>query len=174
MGMNNRFIFAAMFVLNIAITSAGQAENKIRFAHLSLYQPEAILSERMPSVKVLAEFTRVIQESIEPSLRSSPNIGPLQYSIIVAIKPGGKIKTWAYAPDEAKAIVLSKTVTLDPTKPLPTVPAVSGLLLFGLNWSLNGGAISNTNPTPKEWQDQAKALGRTIEIGELVEILWPD
>ena len=168
----NMRLFLVLLILALP-TSAFSAS--VKFANAVLYQPDAVLRERLGDVKPLAEYFKKVKSISEPSFHSDL---PESLDIVIVVKPGGKARVWfsstlQNAPDRTE---LKKAI-----EAIPTPLVKQGPLAFALSYDLNGierkkqGDGQFQLPLPEEWKIKAKDINGPLIIPDgLIPLIWPD
>jgi hypothetical protein len=138
---------------------------------VTLLQPESVLQERVARPEDLAAYiTAVNAAAAEALAQQVPH--PAAGFVVLAVRPRGGSRVWLdFAPPLPKAVDARLRSALEAVEPFR---ARIGVVVVALNTSL-WGAPPTTRPTPQpeEWREAAAASAVPIEIGELVERLWP-
>ncbi len=140
---------------------------------ISLLQPESVLAPRVQSVDALAAYIKAIEHAANDFLSTQPQRPPTTGFIVVAVRPGQQSRTWfdlkpglpAQTANELKAAI----ARIQPLR------VNGGAVVFAINVGIWGGpAATGPMPNPSEFAAAAKAAGRPLEVGDLVERIWND
>jgi hypothetical protein len=135
-----------------------------------LLQPDFVLKERAPSVQSLSEYIKAVQTAAAKALEGKePH--PTSGFLVLAVRPGKQSMVWldfrpglpAATAAELRASILQ----------VPAFSAQKGVVVFALNASLWGAPASQGFPNPTEWSRAMEGHDGPMEIGELVEKVWP-
>lgn len=159
------FFFAAMLA-----PRAAQATNEVSAVGLMLLQPERIIEARV-SVAQLAPYLKQVDEAAVGAIKSAETVPPSGGFVVVAIRPGGQSKIWLdFTPALPKRLA-EKLLTVTQAVPAPAVRG--GSVVLAMKYSIGGApAPAQALPSPAEWSAAAKAAGRALEIGDLVDRVW--
>ena len=143
-----------------------------------LYQPDAILDERVPSVEGFAAYIKEIQ-AVCSTYFADAN-APEALDVVVAIKPGGHSHVWFVSPsrpenDESLGRLRQQIESVNP-------PAVrTGPVAFAIMASIAGAQREPTGsgefrpPMPKAWMDAAsKTPQQALVPDDVLHHAWPD
>jgi hypothetical protein len=136
-----------------------------------LLQPEPVLQERVARPEDLATYLAAVNAAAAQALaKEQPT--PAAGFVVVAVRPGGESKVWLdFEPPLPAAVDARLRASLETIAPFR---ARIGVVVVALNASLWGAApTTRAAPQPQEWRDAAKSSVASIEIGELVERIWP-
>ncbi|MBS0176209.1 MAG: hypothetical protein JSR64_19430 [Nitrospira sp.] len=135
-----------------------------------LLQPDAVLRERVPSVQLLSDYIKAIQAAAQQAL-STETPHPTSGFLVLAVRPAGQSMVWLdFTPSlpEPTAAKLKKAVLA-----VPPFEARQGVVVFALSSSLWGAAPSQGFPNPPEWRKAMQGHNAPLEVGSLVNSLWP-
>jgi hypothetical protein len=157
-----------LFALAFADIAFAKAPYEMK--DIVLLQPESVLQERI-SVDTLGAYIRSVNASAAEVL-AGRDYKPTGGFLVVAIRPGNQSAVWIdtdpVLPTDLSRELVARLRAIAP----PTVG--DGPVVFAVRVSLWGGAPSTKNtPSPEAWEREAKAIGRPLEVGELVERVWP-
>jgi hypothetical protein len=136
-----------------------------------LLQPEAVLSERVTALE-LAAYIKAVNAEASASLSGIADAAPAAGFIVVAVRPGGQSRVWLdFSPALPAAVAARLAGSVEQLKPFD---AQHGVVVFALNTTLWGAApTTSATPAPAEWTEATKLAGVPMEVGALVEHLWP-
>jgi hypothetical protein len=162
-----------IFMILVLATSAFSASVKLN--NVVLYQPDAVLRERLGDVTPLAEYIKKVKAISEPSFNSD---GPECLDIVIVLKPGGKARVWFSStlqnvPDRTEIKKAIEAIS---------VPLVKqGPVAFALSYNLNGIERKKQSddqfqpPIPEEWKIKAKNIESPLMIpDDFIPLIWPD
>lgn len=148
------------------------AEAKV--ANVTLYQPDAVLKERVGDVQPLAAYIQKLQAVCAPAWTSNESE---ELHIVVVLKPQGQSRTW-FVSSLKSAIDRSK---LKAAIEAISVPPVRGPVAFAVTYHLNGftrpplDAQASQPPIPTEWREKTKDVKGPLPIPDgFIPHVWPD
>lgn len=152
------------------LTFTATAATPYHSESVMLLQPDSVLQERVPSVDALANYIKAVQATSDQAL-SGQAPSPTGGYLVLAVRPGGQSMVWLDfkpalpAPTAAKlrAAILA----------VPAFEAQNGVVVIALNSSLWGAPASSTFTSPQEWTDAMRGHDGPMEVGELVDKVWP-
>lgn len=149
------------------------AQVSVRNLGLVLLQPEDQMAERGITVDALEAYVARLLTAADEALRSEFQRRPSGGFIAMAVRTNGRSKAWI---DLSPGLPASSEDKLRKALESVTPPAIqSGTLVFGVKLTLWGGSPpTRVAPAPSEWQAQAKLAGKRMEVGELVDLVWPE
>ena len=155
---------------SVLLSSTAYAATPYRMENLVLLQPDFVLEERAPSVQSLSEYIKAVQGAAETALADEqPN--PASGYLVLAVRPAAKSMVWLDFKPALPATTATKLRTA--ILAVPAFEARGGVVVFALNSSLWGSPVSHDLPDPAEWSEAMEGHGDPIEIGELVDKVWP-
>ena len=148
------------------------AAEPVQLHGIVLLQPEFILKDRVPSVQALSEYVQSAQAAAAAAVRAQGTTAPNSGFIVIAVRPGLQSKVWLDFDHPLPAAL--RTDLLNRVGAVKPFAARLGPVVFGIHVGLAGGAASTRKqPQPAEWSAAASKLSEPIEIGDLVERIWP-
>lgn len=163
----------AVFLLLFGLLCAGPASaaEPYRTESVILLQPDFVLQERVPSVDSLSAYIKAVQSVAGAVLAEEPP-SPASGFLVLAVRPGGRSMVWldtrpglaARTAGRLRAAVLA----------VPPFEARGGTVVFALNASLWGAGPAQGFPDPQEWRQAMEGRDEPMEIGDLVDKVWPD
>ena len=154
----------------ILLSSATSAATPYRTENIMLLQPDFVLKERAPSVPALSEYIKAVQSAAESAL-ADEQPHPASGYLVLAVRPGGKSMVWLdFKPGlpEASAAKLRAAILA-----VPAFEVRGGVVVFALNSSLWDSPVSQGFPNPQEWSKAMEGRSEPMEIGDLVDKVWP-
>ncbi len=150
-----------------------QAAEPVKSFGLVLMQPDAVLQERVPSVRLLSDYIKAVEAAAGSVLRESGKGTPNSGFIVIAVRPGLQSKVWldfdAPLSPALKAAMLERIGAVKPFS------AQVGPVVFAMKVGLWGAsAPAKQLPSPHEWAEASRKAGQALEIGDLVERIWRD
>lgn len=141
-------------------------------AGIVLLQPEEVLRARVKDAAELARYIKAIEGAATAALEAAFQRRPNGAFVVVALRSGRRSRVWldleSPMPPATQAALQSALEAL----PVPEVEG--GVVVFAIKASLWGGRPpTRPGPAPASWREQAAAAGRKLEVGELVDLLWP-
>jgi hypothetical protein len=154
----------------ILLGSGASAATPYRTENIVLLQPDFVLKERAPSVPALSEYIKAVQAAAGSAL-AGEQPHPASGHLVLAVRPGGQSMVWLdFKPElpESSAARLRTAILA-----VPAFEARGGVVVFALNSSLWGVPASQGFPNPREWSKAMEGRSDPIEIGDLVDMVWP-
>jgi len=154
----------------VLLSSAASAATPYRTENILLLQPDFVLKERAPSVPALSEYIKAVQSAAENALADEQPY-PASGYLVLAVRPGGKSMVWLdFKPGlpESSAAKLRAAILA-----VPAFEARGGVVVFALNSSLWDSPGSQDFPNPPEWSKAMEGRSEPMEIGDLVDKVWP-
>ncbi|NHZ80421.1 hypothetical protein F2P44_14230 [Massilia sp. CCM 8695] len=159
------FLFAAWLCASGVQAAAGMTAGGV-----VLLQPEKVIGARV-SVDKLAPYLKQVDAVAGRTLRAA-NAGPASGGfLVVAIRPGQQSRFWLdFDPPLPQAVADALLAGAKDVRP----PAVNGgTVVLAMKYGVAGGTVpSRPMPSPAEWATEAKAAGKPLEIGDLVDRIW--
>jgi hypothetical protein len=154
----------------IILSSAAATAASYRTESVMLLQPDFVLEERVPSVDSLSEYIKAVQLAAESAL-AGEDPHPTSGYLVLAVRPGGRSMVWLdFEPDLPESIQAKlRTAILA----VPAFEARGGVVVFALNSSLWGSPAAQGFPNPEEWSKAMEGHTEPMEIGDLVDRVWP-
>lgn len=170
----NKLIVGMKFLVGMAaaaITFSAAAENSYRMNSIMLLQPDFVLKQRAPSTDSLSAYIKAVQSSAGESLSDATPVPSSGY-LVLAVRPGGRSMVWLdfkpALPEPIAAKLRSSILAV------PAFEAKKGVVVFALNSSLWDAPSASGFPNPPEWSNAMGEQDGPIEIGALVDRVWPD
>jgi hypothetical protein len=143
-----------------------------------LYQPDAILRERVPSVEALSAYIKAVQAVCE--VHFSGASAPETLDVVVAIKPGGHSRAWFVSPSRSEAD--ESLGRLRPQIEAVPPPAIrAGPVAFAIVATVAGatreapGPDGFRPPMPRAWRDAPlESAGPRVVPDDVLRHIWPD
>ena len=157
--------------LAVLFNSSAFAAKPYQLESLMLMQPDIILRDRIGSTQELANYVTSVGVATESALAAvAPT--PTSGFIVLAVRPNGASKVWLdLSPALPTAVGARLRTSIEAVAPFP---AKNGVVVFAINASLWGAAPSTQEtPKPAEWLKVTEYLEGAIEIGDLVDRVWP-
>jgi hypothetical protein len=137
-----------------------------------LYQPDEVLRARLPSVTSVGELVKQVESVADEFWNEQPKGIPQPVLVVVAIKPGGRMRVWV---DVLVGLGTEKAAQ-ECTRRLERLPCPAvqhGPVAIALRASLWGGS-GEWQYVPQEWQDAATAAGQELIVPDgILERIWP-
>ena len=148
------------------------AAEPVKLHGVVLLQPEFILKDRVASATALSVYIQSAQAAAAAAVRAQGTPAPNSGFIVIAVRPGLESKVWLDFDKPLPAPL--RTDLLNRVGAVKPFAAQVGPVVFGIHVGLSGGAASaRQQPQPAEWSAAASTLSEPIEIGDLVERIWP-
>lgn len=162
-----QWLMAGMMML-MALPAAAQVPYKVNSA--MLLQPDFVLQERLPSVDALAGYVKAVDHAAGTALATTPAT-PASGWLVLAVRPGHQSMAWL----DFDAALPAATAEALRTRILAVPPfaARAGVVVVALNVSLWDAPAATGFPNPPEWRAAVANDTVDIEIGALVERVWP-
>jgi len=135
-----------------------------------LLQPDSVLKERVPSVVGLSDYIKALQAAADGALATEP-ASPASGYLVVAVRPGRQSMAWLDFKPALPAPIAERIRAA--IRGVPPFEARGGVVVFALNASLWGGAPSQGFPNPQEWSKAMEGRSEPMEVGDLVDMVWP-
>lgn len=154
-----------------ALNSPAFAAEPYAMQSLTLLQPEVVVSERV-RVEDLSDYVKSVNADAQASLASSVKPTPTAGFIVVAVRPGSQSRVWLdFSPVLPPRVAARLVSSLEQVAPFK---AKGGVVVFAINCTLWGApATERQGPSPDEWKEAMKGMDGPVEIGDLVERIWP-
>jgi hypothetical protein len=168
--MSRIFAFALLLA---TIGETARAAEPYHMASITLLQPDAVLRERVPGgAEAMSNYIGAINEAASKALAASENLKPATGFIVLAVRPGGHSKVWLdlwpSLPDRIEQKLIAATSAVKPFE------ARNGVVVFGISVTIMDAAPTKEKaPRPAEWTRYTRDLDHPIEIGDLVDRIWP-
>jgi len=179
--MNMKHLLAIVTISLVGVPGwvAGEPAKGFETENVVLYQPESVLSERVPSVEELAGYIKRLQGVCAEFFADAAT--PETLHIVVALKPGRQSRVWfvSSSPSPSGVNRESLRLRLEAVTPIevqhgPVAFAISARIAGG-NGNVPSGEGAYQPPIPKEWQDAAKGHGEALAIPDgFLALVWPD
>jgi hypothetical protein len=142
-------------------------------AGIVLLQPEDVLRSRVPDANALARYIKDVEATTGKVLEAAFQRKPNGAYLVMALRPGGRSKAWLDL--EAPLPQATHDALQAALEALPPPGVVGGVVVLAIKASLWGGRPpTKPGPAPQAWREQAARSARKLEVGELVDALWPD
>ena len=154
----------------VIFTFTAFAATPYRTESIMLLQPDFVLKERVPSIDSLSGYIKAVQSSAGHAL-SGTTPTPASGYLVLAVRPGGQSMVWLdfkpALPEPTAAKLRAAILSV------PAFEANNGTVVFALNSSLWGGQPASGFPNPPEWSKAMGGRDEPVEIGDLVDKVWP-
>lgn len=151
-------------------SAAVSAATPYRTESIMLMQPDFELKERVASVESLSEYIKAVQSAAESAL-ADEQPHPATGFLVLAVRPGGQSMVWLdFKPGLPEPIAAKLRAAI---LAVPPFEARGGVVVFALNSSLWDSAPSQGFPKPQEWSKAMEGRSEPMEIGDLVDMVWP-
>jgi hypothetical protein len=164
-----------LFLILLLVQACPLAAASVQFSNIVLYQPDAVLQERMGDVQPLAAYLKKIQEICDASFTTEEREG---VDVVVVLKPGSQSRVWFVSslktlPDRSTLKAAIETIS-------PPVVR-GGPVVFALSYNLNGFNRPSPPtgkfepPIPTEWTEKVKDVKGPLQVPDgLIPYVWPD
>jgi hypothetical protein len=156
---------------------AATSGDYFQLGQVRLYQPDAILKERLPEPAKLASYCKTLTwVGTEYFGRLGQDFGSMGILIAVGIKPGQRIRLWCEQVDgDIPPDVWQVFVELLEGAGQNVLPAVSGPVACALECLLGAGPSTGFPLGPSIWAEAARTAGRDFQIPDtLFEVVFPE
>jgi hypothetical protein len=163
---------AFLFSLLAVISLPSAAKELYHLEHIMLLQPEFIFSERSPGAQEVSDYITSLGSAAGKALAKEQKHYKAAGFIAIAVRPGGLSKVWFDLKPALPADVEERLKQA--LESSPPFSAKKGVVVFALNITL--GSASPTGPgfpAPVAWQDAMTDESEPLEIGALVDKIWP-
>ncbi|XQA65156.1 hypothetical protein ACM9XC_17205 [Xanthomonas sacchari] len=170
----NREVPMRWCLMLVAMMSSGalSAAEPFRMQNLMLLQPESVMRDRAESVEDLAAYVKALNATASRELAPVATPRPAAGFVAVAVRPGGRSRVWLDVTPALPDAVANTLVTA--LERVPPFEAKGGVVVFALNVTLwDAPPTQRQGPSPAAWQRAAEGEQSPIEIGDLVDRVWP-
>ncbi|MET0547977.1 MAG: hypothetical protein ABW002_01730 [Xanthomonas sp.] len=148
------------------------AAEPFRLQNLMLLQPESVMRDRAESVDALAAYVKALNATAARALSRVDAPRPAAGFVAVAVRPGGRSRIWLDVAPALPDPVANTLVTA--LERVPPFQAKGGVVVFALNVTLwDAPPTERQGPSPAAWQRAAEGQAAPMEIGDLVDRVWP-
>lgn len=158
---------------SMAMLASGSvlAAEPYRVENIMLLQPDFVLQERV-RIDELAQYIQAVNAATKANLESVAEPMPSSGFVVMAVRPGGRSRAWLdFTPPLAPATADGLRSALER---VPPFQAKEGVVVFAIRSTLWGAAATQQQgPLPAEWKQALAAPDASMEIGELVDRIWP-
>lgn len=155
----------------ILLSSAATAAEPYKTGSIMLLQPDFVLEERVPSVDSLSDYIKAVEAAAANALAGEEPHAASGF-LVLAVRPGRRSMVWVNFEPDLPASIADKLRTA--ILAVPAFEARGGVVVFALNSSLWGAPASQGFPNPDEWVQAMEGNSEPVEIGDLVDKVWPD
>ncbi|MDV0438320.1 hypothetical protein [Xanthomonas sacchari] len=164
-----RWCLMLMAMMSSGVVSAAEP---FRMQNLMLLQPEAVMRERAENIDALAAYVKALDATASRELSRVSTPRPTAGFVAVAVRPGGRSRVWLDVTPALPDTVANTLVAA--LERVPPFQARSGVVVFALNVTLWGAPpTERLGPSPAAWQRAAEGQAAPMEIGDLVDRVWP-
>lgn len=158
-------------LLLCVFSGAACAADALVTFNVVLLQPDFVLQERAPDINALAGYIKAVEESGRAALIEQEQHPTSSGFIAIAVRPNQKSNVWLdFSPPLPPNVANSLVSQIRAVKPFA---AHRGIVVFALKVGTWGGReVTQATPAPAEWTAVAKKVGRPLEVGELVDLVW--
>lgn len=148
------------------------AAEPFRMQNLRLLQPDSVMRERAENVEALAAYVKALNAAASRELARVGTPRPAAGFVAVAVRPGGRSRIWL---DLAPALPDAAANTLvTALERVPPFQAKGGVVVFALDVTLwDAPPTERQGPSPAAWQRAAEGEQSPMEVGALVDRVWP-
>jgi hypothetical protein len=138
-----------------------------------LLQKGEIIEQRVDGgADAMAAYLKTLGEAETETMRGQPQQIPTAGFIVVAVRPGGRTRTWFdFKPALADTTMAALAHTVEAT---PTMALKSGQIVFALRVSVwSDKPPRSYAPAPQAWRDASKGMTPKPDVDTLVDMVWP-
>ena len=167
----------ALFLLSLVLSlQLAAADPGFDVEQLFLYQPDSVLSSRLPDINAFAAYEKEVEKVCTTHFANAKDTGHLY--IVIAIKPGKQSRVWLIPSslhDTPSLDALTKSI-----EKISPLDVYQGPIVFAISSSINGGKDKARDPQagppiPQAWRDAVKDQKSSIEVPEgFLKLVWPD
>jgi len=159
-------------LLTMLLSGSALASKPYSVKSFMLLQPDSVLQERVGDVQGLANYVKSLDAAAAAALSRAKKPTPAAGFIVVAVRPNGQSKVWLdLSPALPPAVATQLRTSLER---VPPFKARDGVVVFAINTTLWGSApTERQNPWPAEWKKAMKGAKGAVEVGDLVDRVWP-
>lgn len=160
-----------LFGLIISLANIASAETSYEVQKIFLLQPDFIMERRIEA-KALAPYISSLNTAAEKAF-ATEKYPPTGGFLVIAVRPGKQSAAWLDFRPALPVKVDEKIIARLRAVPPPQVK--EGPVVFAIRVSLEGGASPQDQmmPHPTAWSEEANRAGQPIEVGDLVDRVWP-
>ncbi|MXV07210.1 hypothetical protein DYQ95_08705 [Xanthomonas sp. LMG 9002] len=148
------------------------AAEPFRMQNLMLLQPESVMRDRAENVDALAAYVKALNATASRELARVGAPRPAAGFVAVAVRPGGRSRVWLDLAPALPDAVANPLVTA--LERVPPFQAKGGVVVFALNVTLwDAPPTERQGPWPAAWQRAAEGEQSPMEVGDLVDRVWP-
>ena len=161
-----------LLCLLIIVFQGAVAEERYHVNSILLMQPEAVFQQRTGDVAALGNYVDALGTTADVALLQETRQVPASGFIVVAVRPGGFSRVWLdFTPALSTDLAARLQGSLAKVVPMPTK---DGVVVFAIKVSFWGAEQTpRRGPTPAEWKKATKGTQGPIEIGALMDRVWP-
>lgn len=161
--------FIAFLLLSLASVTTFAA-TPYKTESIMLLQPDFVLQERTSSVEALSNYIKAVQAASESVLVNEPP-SPTGGYVVLAVRPGGKSMAWLDFQPALPAPLADRLKTA--IVAISPFQARKGVVVFALKVSLWDAPLIQSFPNPTEWGKAMEGRDEPMEIGDLMDKVWP-
>jgi len=160
-----------------AMTQQARPSQGFVMTSVALYQPDAVLKERLGDVAPLSSYLRELQSEAARVFVSVPKSSGVTGSIVVAVKPGGLSRFWlvlgsSRLPPGFEAALVARLAAVK------SMSVKGGPVAVALNFDAWGGGQPILTggehvPIPNEWRTAMKGKPAGVLPDAPLQVLWP-
>lgn len=157
--------------LLISLAHSASAGTSYEMQNVVLLQPESVMQPRLEA-KALAAYIAAL-DLAAGKVFATEKYPPAGGFLVVAVRPGRQSAAWLDFRPALPATADTNIIARLRAVPAPQVK--EGPVVFAMRVSLDGGSLPQDQmmPRPAAWSEQANRAGQPIEVGDLVERVWP-
>jgi len=165
-----RLVAAALALA--AVTAAHAVEPLVQHDVVLLEKGDVIEQRVDGGSDAMAAYLKTLGRAATETMRAHPAQIPSAGFIVVAVRPGGKTRTWFdFKPALAEATAAALVQAVEST---PTMTVKSGEIVFALRVSVWSDKPPKAYaPAPQEWKDASKGMNPKPDVDTLVDMVWP-
>lgn len=162
----------------VPVAIGADAENGFHTVNLVLYQPDDVLRDRVPDIKMLAAYIKRLQAICEQFFAETRT--PEILDVVVAVKPGKRARVWFVSSTRTAADTQLDSLrkALEAVEPMPlrngpVAVAISATIAGAERKLPHSNSPPYSPPIPEEWAKVADKSRTPVPDG-ILEILWPE
>lgn len=154
-----------------AMASTFCKATELKMGGVVLMQPEYVLQERGIAASDLADYIRSAQAASENALRAV-KLPPSSGFLVLAVREGNKSNAWT---DFHPVLpVMAEDRLIQAIRKIPPFKVANGTVIFAVQLMVNGAAAPvEPLPRPAAWLKAMENSNASMEVEELVRVVWP-
>lgn len=163
--------FFKLFLALIFISPITYA-NVVKLESVTLLQPNFVYAESGIDAAQIASVIRSTVEEVNQAWENETLPAGFGF-IVIALRSNGQLNAWLDIEPELPEAIQNRAIMRIRQSQGPHFEAST--IVFAICVSINNGHIDEQKkPFPQAWQKFLSTYASPIEIGELVNLLWPE